>query len=1271
MAPKPTAAEGTEEDSITFTIEIQATLKRSLPVPRLNLGTLEDSAQAVTETEVEDDGVAALPPPVYEVPAFRFKFLDGTCKETPVVPTTDDAVDGWEEVEVPRDESPAGDPADGGTKEDESLAEEDGEETEAPPPPPPLPKRWKWTDEITVEGGVTDGFAKRCHDDPNVVCVLANLLSQVPNPDAVDGDEEAAPRPDRNFVGFLPLDASCFLDGDTAVSLTMSAEDFTLPDPPEGLLYWSFKISVANPLLTRAQRDKYNPLAIHTKKVRYIPGIYLESTNPTMLEYMKPTRFSLLKRYCSPIFALYKFPPVPIDGFQRIVQTCAFPQENVPPKEAVAESEEAADSEAASTARGSITARSLRSTRSAASKKKSPLYIDESRRDAAFNNKTVFLSCFMKKEDLIAQLDNSEIRFELHDRDILLTEEERNAREAKWEEELAVVPAAEGDGENEEGSGETTEGEAPVNADVYSVGCLAWNDVLKASANSGDINAHGLATFRLSGLLSEAHNVSRAFRRTSGRSAQDPLNMDFKLIEAFRPQKRGTSMSPDEEQASWDFSDEDRLVRYNGAYLLTNTEVIIDTSIAHPPEDVTEMLSSTIPVVAGTEADVDEYEGDKELVKDGGNETDPLTEAGVRRSFATTTHKTDIARGVGVRKDRLFERAVYAFAYEDNEMLHQVQDLMYRVNKDALPDTALRAHQLTKEQVAAAHEGTLDIICGFQVIDDDFRIIVVEGLGDGGMARLHREVKRTRANGPMVRTLADPTVRFLEREYLHFHVDLKRIKLRDRLPQICETPDIYNRAKVPLACFDALHRLFRLRNANRLRHVAESDLFPTVDMLLVLESKYGEAISLEDMDGDKAEHINVDFDDDDYVATDDEEEAKEPEFVEEPVVVEKKTKAHSDKRKADTDCWNDAFEQFLIEQAKIVYPNRPKIQAEMARRVKEETLLARTLRQQNEKLVLPPEVKGQIYIYSGQKLQFTEFQKEQMRKRLSTVRNATFTYSQEFQSMTMCLVNEDDIEKDAQLASLAKYTTPSGFVYPAPKDPAEYSKHPRQVSKQRQEELKEPWVENQSTGAPPGRSFQLRVGQKDFDTVPVIQSKPFGGYNEDGTKALDVDFYKSVHMGGDGVEAEMEEALKRARQEWKDKVLVDNIHFNTHYGEKGTKPSQLGKLDSILDGGTAKKLGLRVVHNAKLPSGKRIPFKPPPATIMALDEFEDPKDFTEGMRPNDPEHFYGTTATGEKVGFITAIHRDANKPFRQRFLHRRKIQEMKAEEKTGPKFFGQ
>ena len=293
-----------------------------------------------------------------------------------------------------------------------------------------------------------------------------------------------------------------------------------------------------------------------------------------------------------------------------------------------------------------------------------------------------------------------------------------------------------------------------------------------------------------------------------------------------------------------------------------------------------------------------------------------------------------------------------------------------------------------------------------------------------------------------------------------------------------------------------------------------------------------------------------------------------------------------------------------------------------------------------------------------------------MRKRLSKIKNATFSYSKEFQSLTLCLVNEDDIVKNAKLDSIKKYTTPSGFVYPAPKDPSEYSKHPRQVSKQRQEELKEPWIENQSTGAPPSRSFVLPVGKKDFDTVPVISSKPFGGYNADGTKAPDHEFYKSVHLGGDGVEAEMVEAKKRAKQEWLDAVMVDNIHFNTHYGEKGAKPSQLAKLDDILDGGKPKKLGLKVVHNATLPSGKKIPFKPPPATIMALDEFEDPKDFTEGIEAKQRGTFYGTTATGEKVGFITAIHKDANKPFRQRYLHRRSVDPLTKAETVGPKFFG-
>ena len=100
----------------------------------------------------------------------------------------------------------------------------------------------------------------------------------------------------------------------------------------------------------------------------------------------------------------------------------------------------------------------------------------------------------------------------------------------------------------------------------------------------------------------------------------------------------------------------------------------------------------------------------------------------------------------------------------------------------------------------------------------------------------------------------------------------------------------------------------------------------------------------------------------------------------------------------------------------------------MAAKIKSETLKARAIRAKTEVLEMPPEVKGQIYIYSGQKLQYTEFQKEKMRKRLSKIKNATFSYSQEFQSLTLCLVNEDDIVKNAKLDSIKKYTTSSGFA---------------------------------------------------------------------------------------------------------------------------------------------------------------------------------------------------------------------------------------------------
>ena len=56
------------------------------------------------------------------------------------------------------------------------------------------------------------------------------------------------------------------------------------------------------------------------------------------------------------------------------------------------------------------------------------------------------------------------------------------------------------------------------------------------------------------------------------------------------------------------------------------------------------------------------------------------------------------------------------------------------MNAHALPDIqgSLRSYTLTTEERQAAKSGSLDIITGFMMIDDDIRIVVIEGLAGHG-----------------------------------------------------------------------------------------------------------------------------------------------------------------------------------------------------------------------------------------------------------------------------------------------------------------------------------------------------------------------------------------------------------------------------------------------------------------------------------------------------------------------------------------------------------
>ena len=62
-------------------------------------------------------------------------------------------------------------------------------------------------------------------------------------------------------------------------------------------------------------------------------------------------------------------------------------------------------------------------------------------------------------------------------------------------------------------------------------------------------------------------------------------------------------------------------------------------------------------------------------------------------------------------------------------------------------------------------------------------------------------------------------------------------------------PDVYLRSKVPDDIYDTLQKFAEIRKLERIRLVAEFNLFPQSDRLLVLERKYGDSLAHEDLYG--------------------------------------------------------------------------------------------------------------------------------------------------------------------------------------------------------------------------------------------------------------------------------------------------------------------------------------------------------------------------------------------------------------------------------------
>jgi len=292
-------------------------------------------------------------------------------------------------------------------------------------------------------------------------------------------------------------------------------------------------------------------------------------------------------------------------------------------------------------------------------------------------------------------------------------------------------------------------------------------------------------------------------------------------------------------------------------------------------------------------------------------------------------------------------------------------------------------------------------------------------------------------------------------------------------------------------------------------------------------------------------------------------------------------------------------------------------------------------------------------------LQCVAVKKSKLRAKLARDPKGTYTYSNDFLSHQFSMADEDNMSRDAAKDAKSKWKTQRGFIYPAPRKPSEYNVHPKKPDETRLDILKERWVENELVPKPVERTKNMKDDRPDFHVQSSKGEGVFGGLAKpvftrdyDSAKlgdysklprgrlilSRDKDFFKSIHLSGDGLQKTLDDAKRMEEELWMSKVVVDNVDFKVGRLKVKDKPSQMDRAKDILDGPVYKK-SLQIVRNAKLPSGKKTLLEAPPISIND-DEYEDPKDFTADLRADNPELYIATDATtGKKIPFVRHIHR--------------------------------
>ena len=448
------------------------------------------------------------------------------------------------------------------------------------------------------------------------------------------------------------------------------------------------------------------------------------------------------------------------------------------------------------------------------------------------------------------------------------------------------------------------------------------------------------------------------------------------------------------------------------------------------------------------------------------------------------------------------------------------------------------------------------------------------------------------------------------------------------------SPDVFLRSKVPEEMYDTLQKLAEMRKFDRIKYLKDYSLFPLSDRLLALERKYGNSLNYKDLYGvphpktKKKEQKDASFDATMMLTKEQEDTMKN---------------SHRNiERKVKIDI-ND------IQYTEVKRNNQTSHKLKRSAKNNLGYIPSEIKTSRRERVEYPENV--EVYLYSCQKLNYFEQQKEEIRKTVANDKANFYTYSPEHLSLAFPLVNENEIAMKEKILNQSKWKTPDGFHNVTKRSKEEYSIHPKKPPQSILDDLKDPFYQQKQR-----KDDAIKALQRELKTDPNkdqfnLNIKPVYTFSEK-------DYFNTVFLGGDDVIQEMEEARKAEHEVWRNKLIVDNPHFKVNT-RPVRKMQQSDKKKGLLED-PPKKIGIRgPASRLKVMAAKNI-VAFPYTSIFMNEKYKDPVDPLGDMKIKDE------TLMRTKNGFDTNIRNDTlsySKTSKKLF-----IKPLQPIEKVGPKW---